>query len=331
MKFYFYIVAVSGALSGSLNAFSQQNARDGRTSAESVTAKITGAPNDRSIRFNKDTVCLRFSVYQHYPFIETIINGIKGKLMFDTGSGFGLTVNDVAIPLKNGKTTGHGFTGSGQSFDTHEYDTVQTVKLGDGLTITNGGPVAGFDISFMNVITTDILGMIGYKFFEGYLFKLDYKQGFITFYKNSAQRQKTKDFLKGEKVIGVIHFEHRKLVNIPILSVVSESDTLAVAFDTGQLGTLYLTDELKKQWLDKGHLILANDGSPLARLKSMTLPGGLRITPGDVHSFPPKNAAAHNQSIGITETNSLVLGYSFLSQYKTVWDYDQRKIYLLEK
>ena len=318
-------------LSGSLNAFSQSTVKDQDLPGGVETMKVARSSADRSIHLSGDTISMHFTVYQHYPFIETTINGVKGKLMFDTGSGFDLTINDAVIPLKNGKTTGRGFTGSGQSFETHMYDTVQTVELARRLTITNGGPITGFDISFMNVITSDILGMIGYKFFEGYLFKLDYKQGLITFYKNSAERQKTKDFLKGEKVIGVINFEHRKLVNIPIMPLISGSDTLAVAFDTGQLGTLFLSDDVKKHWVDKGDLILSNDGGVQVNLKSLTLPGGLKTAPGPVLLFPPKNAADHNKAIGITETNSLTLGYGFLSQYKTVWDYEERKIYLLQK
>ena len=312
MKLFFCIIITTAMLSGSLNASSQ-------------------SISDRSIHLTGDTVSMHFVVHQHYPFIETNINGVKGLLMFDTGSGFGLTLNDAIIPLKNGKTIGRGFTGSGQSFDTHMYDTVQTVSIGGRLSVANGGPIIGFDINFMSSITSNILGMIGYQFFEGYIFKLDYKHGLITFYKNTSERRITKDFIKEEKVIGEIRFEQRKLVNIPVVPLISKSDTLAVLFDTGQLGTLYLNDDLKKIWVDNGTLILPGDGSEKVNVKSLVLPGGLKTAPGNVLFSSQQNATAHNQSIGVTEANSIALGYGFLSQYKTVWDYQARIIYLLER
>jgi hypothetical protein len=249
--------------------------------------------------------------------------------MFDTGSGTSLDLNDETIPLKNGTIVGRSFVGSGQSFDTKLYDTVQQITFDHSLVFKNAGPVNGHEFNFMKSITSDITGLVGYKFFEHYLFKLDYKNGKIDFYKNTPVRQKSHDFLKGETVLGMINFNSRKLINHPVVPMIVDTDTLAVTFDTGQLGSLYLTDRAKKNWVDKGRLVIANQGDVMVKLNSFELPAGIKITPGDILLFPTRNALAANREIGISEPNTLTLGYGFLSRYKTVWDFDNRLLYLL--
>ena len=46
-----------------------------------------------------------------------------------------------------------------------------------------------------------------------------------------------------------------------------------------------------------------------------------------VHTTPSPAGAP----IGINETDWLVLGYAALHQFKTVWDYERRLLYLLER
>lgn len=36
------------------------------------------------------------------------------------------------------------------------------------------------------------------------------------------------------------------------------------------------------------------------------------------------------EPLGITEKNEITFGYAFLSKYKTIWDFDEKKIYLLK-
>jgi len=302
--------------------------------AQPLTNK-NSTPEDRAIRLNGDTVSLRFTVYKYFPFLDATINGVKGKLLFDTGAGKAFEFDDRLVPVENGKVTGGGFVGSGQKFEVSQYDTIRYLSLDNGrLSFVNAGPIGGHDFSYMNTITSDILGLVGYDFFKGYLFKLDYSTGMITFYKHTTERLQNKDFLKNEKVIAILDFETRKLPNHPVIRMISQKDTLAITFDTGQLGSLALTDELKKKWTNKGSIIsqgVDEDGDELVEVRSFELPG--LVDPVTFKTFlnSAELDSPVNKAIGISEPNTLTFGYSFLTQYKTVWDYENRKIYLLEQ
>lgn len=285
---------------------------------------------DRGIHLSGDTISLHFTVYKYFPFITADINGVKGKLLFDTGAGMDLELDDKVLDLKNGKPKGRGFVGSGQAFSVNSYDTISHISLDNGrLTYADAGPVGGHDFSYMNKITPDILGLIGYNFFKGYLFKLDYKASLITFYKNTPQRSANKDFLANEKLVAVLDFETRKLINHPVIRRISGNDTLAIAFDTGQLGSLALSPDMKKDWSDKGKLITKGEDR-IAEIRSFQLPGLADPLSFKTILYSQQAASGANKAIGITEQNTIDLGYSFLTQYKTIWDFDNKKIYLLK-
>jgi hypothetical protein len=300
-------------------------------SEDNRDAKAISSPEDRGFHLSGDTIRIRFSVYKYFPFIEATVNGVKGKLMFDTGAGSGLELDDRVLQLGNGKIIGQGFVGSGQKFEQSRYDTIGQISLDNGrLKFVNAGPITGHDFSYMRSITTDILGLVGYNFFKGYLFKLDYKAGVITFYKSTNARTQSRDFLKNERSIAVLDFETRRLPNHPVIKKVTTADTLAISFDTGQLGTLSLSDQVKKNWLESRELV-THDDDEVAELRSFWLPSMDAPLTLKTHLYSLQAASGANNAIGITETNSLTLGYSFLNQYKTVWDFGSKKIYVLKR
>lgn len=279
----------------------------------------------RPIRLNGDTIHLHFTVIEYFPLVNAEVNGIKGKVMFDTGNEKAFSFNDHLVKQGGGVKIGAGFAGSGQSYDVYRYDTIQQVQIGDMLKYENNGPVNGYNQSFLEVLAPDFLGFLGHDFFKGYLFKMDYKKGVITFYKSTSGR---KDFLKGEKVIGVLDFTTRKLPNHPVVRVKVGGVDMIGLFDTGQLGDIYLSDSLQKVLMDK-QVIVPGAGPSLVSLNSIELAGGVSVALDQVYNSPANNAQGFKQAMGITEENILSIGYSFLKQYKTVWDYEAGKIYLL--
>ena len=72
-----------------------------------------------------------------------------------------------------------------------------------------------------------------------------------------------------------------------------------------------------------------DDGNALYRVKDLEAYPGVHVSlPGltvrHVGSIPDKG-------IGITEPAAIYLGYEFLSQFKTVWDWPNHTIYLLQR
>ncbi|MGI4730943.1 MAG: hypothetical protein ACRYFW_04240 [Janthinobacterium lividum] len=65
------------------------------------------------------------------------MNGVRGKLMLDTGARDGLVLNDHLIPLPNARVIGTNFFGSGQTFVQRLNDRIASVYLPGGLRFTN--------------------------------------------------------------------------------------------------------------------------------------------------------------------------------------------------
>lgn len=249
--------------------------------------------------------------------------------MFDTGNEEALSFNDHLVNQTGGIKIGSGFSGSGQKYDVNKYDTIQEVQIGDKLRYTNSGPVNGNKMEFLEKVTPDFLGFIGHNFFQGYLFKIDYKAGLITFYKSTPKRRKKKDFLSSEKVIAILDFTTAKLPNHPIIRTKVGGVDITGLFDTGQLGAIYLSDSLRKVFTDNKVIIPSNQ-PPIASLEGLEVANGVTISLDQLYNFPSKQAQGFKSAIGVTDENILSLGYSFLKQYKTVWDYEEHKLYLLK-
>ncbi|GAA4329317.1 hypothetical protein GCM10023149_33950 [Mucilaginibacter gynuensis] len=173
---------------------------------------IDGAKIQDQFGLTGDSISLPISIINTYPFISGEINGVKGKLMFDTGNQNALDINNNIIPLSFQKEVGNGQVASGQKFKKYINDTIEEVKLVNGLRFQNLKRIPSANYDFLqNNITPDCIGYIGHDFFKGYLFKLDYTKRQITFYKNTSERESSKDFLVGEKVLAVLQFETRRL------------------------------------------------------------------------------------------------------------------------
>src|SRR5476651_974455 len=163
-----------------------------------------------------DSIVFSITLVNAFPFISGEVNGIKGKFMFDTGNGSAIEINDNMVVLPKKKKSGSGIVGSGQSFSVNINDTVAEVKFANGYTYRDLLHIKSANYDFLQGITPDCIGYIGYNFFKGYLFKLDYLRRRITFYKNTEQRKSSKDFLAGEKVLAIINFKTRRLPNHPL-------------------------------------------------------------------------------------------------------------------
>ncbi|PAW92298.1 hypothetical protein CKK33_01835 [Mucilaginibacter sp. MD40] len=279
-----------------------------------------------------DTIVLPITLIDAFPFITGEVNGVKGKFMFDTGNQRAISINDHVIDLPKKRLAGKGIVGSGQTFNNSINDTIRQVKLGDEIVYDHLLNIKSGNYSYLEGITPDVIGYVGYDYFKGYIFKLDYIKRKVTFYKNTIERNSLKDFLAGEHVLAVIPFFTRKLPNHPMVKVKIKDVELLGAFDTGQYGLLQLTVADQKE-LQAKKAVLAigadRDNTPLLNVRNINIAGVFMTDLKGVESATLGDTGTVRKALEITEKNLINIGYRFLTSYKTVWDYDNKKIYVL--
>ena len=143
-------------------------------------------------RFTAERVTLPLTVVNEFLFVPAAINGVDGKMMFDTGTGDALALNDhLLTQLGPGKALGKAKVGSGQGYTMTLRDCIQRVKIGEQ-NVVEAPAVESEDLGFIEKdITPDFLGFIGYGAYPGYAFKLDYVLRRLTLMK-SVKGFKTK-------------------------------------------------------------------------------------------------------------------------------------------
>lgn len=273
------------------------------------------------VRLTGDVVTLPIVMVREYPFIEASIAGVDGKLMLDTGYQGALVVNDHRVPLTGGRTVGSGFFGSGQTFEVRLIPEVRDVRIG-GLAYPRVTDVRTQDARLLENITPDFIGWFGYEAFGTHAFKLDYRALQATFYAEGG------DYLTGERVVAELPFEIRRLPNMPLMTGDLGDMPFVVSWDTGQYGALYTTEAGKARLLRDGRLTPSATEPDAFDIHGLEINGhALPVIPAVEVRTEPSPASG---PIGITEADHVTLGYGLLQQFKTVWDFPQQKIVLLE-
>lgn len=284
-------------------------------------------------RLTGDSISFPLTMVNAFPFISGEVNGIKGKFMFDTGKQGALEINNNMVPLSSQKQSGDGFVASGQQFKVYTNDNIGEVLLINGLHFQNLKQIESANLDFLQNITPDCIGYIGFDFFKGYLFKLDYTKRKLTFYKNTPARESSIDFLNGEKVLAILDFEIRNLPNIPMLKVKINNVEILGLFDTGgNYGLLGITDKDAEKLIKEKKLInYGKDGyyTDLFSLNNVKMNDQLTTDFIAIDTYEGDFSLVR-KAIGITEDNFLLIANRFLAKYKTVWDYEHQKIYVLE-
>ncbi|WP_133177626.1 hypothetical protein [Chitinophaga parva] len=284
-------------------------------------------------RLHGDSIVFPLTLVNAYPFVSVEVNGVQGKFMFDTGLNSDLEINDNAVDLPGKKAVKTGQVGSGQSFMLNINDTIAQVRFKNGLTYQHLRHITSANFDFLQRnITPDCIGYIGHHFFDGYIFKLDYLKRKLTFYKATDQRKTVKDFLNGEKVLAILHFETRRLPNHPMVRVRIGNVDLLGSFDTGQYGLIQLDSEAAKT-LEASSLLIqdGNDSNddPIVNVNDIVLDGNFQTSLKGIYPFTYEQTAPFRKGMQIREASYICFGYRFFEQYKTVWDYEEKKIYVL--
>lgn len=274
------------------------------------------------VRLVGKTVTLPLVMVREFPFIEGEIAGIKGKFMLDTGMREALVINDHRVPIAGGSKIGTGHFGSGQSFEVRLHEAVQNVRIGDiyypGVT-----SVRSQDARMLEKITPDFLGWVGFGYFSGYAMKLDYDRLIATFYQEGSDR-----FLANETLVATLPFETRNLPNIPLLQARIGDLNAIVSLDTGMYGSLNISQKKRQNLLEDGHLKPTRDPDAFD-LTGVRLADRIDVEATAIEVEEGPSASA--KPVGVTEDTELELGFVFLKNYKTVWDYPRKRLYLLAR
>lgn len=278
-------------------------------------------------RLKADEISIPFVMVREFPFVEAEIDGVKGKLMLDTGASEALGLNHNPLKLEEGRGMGQGRFGSGQSFERVLRPGVDNVRLAGGLSYDRVSSFISQDAKLLEGITPDFLGWIGYRFWDGYAVKMDYVASRATFYRGGPDA-----FLKGETVLAALPFQLAKLPNHPVMTSRIGGVEFVTLFDTGQYGGLYTDAATMKRLVDAAAVRPVSGEEEPAADVTMRFAEGPEVVLPKLWTYPTERAAPFAKPIGVDAApNILSLGYALLKQYKTVWDYPNRTFYLLKK
>ncbi|MYN01154.1 hypothetical protein GTP41_03480 [Pseudoduganella sp. DS3] len=296
----------------------------GLSFAVATYAAEKGTPSSRAreIRLSGDQVTLPIVMVREFPFIEGSVSGVEGKFMLDTAAEDALSLNSHRIPIANLETVGTGVFGSGQSFTSKLAPVVKDIRIAS-LHYTAATRVTAQNAVQLEGITPDFLGWFGFHAWDGYTMKLDYRKLQAIFYRKTPAA----DYLAGERLIAELPFDVRRRPNIPVMPAKLGGVDITAAFDTGAYGYLYVGKETKEK-LVALKILKQNDGEDDFAVTGLSL-GGVPVP--DIKSIRVATASfPASRPTGLPSENLLWIGHGFLREYKTVWDYQGKKIYLLD-
>ncbi len=272
-------------------------------------------------------IVLPFHLIDGYIMIDGKVNGKKGKFMFDTGTPFGLFLNNHYIDLQKTELTSSGNAGSGQILDVY-LDSVGEIKIGKQVTYEKLHNIPHSDFSFIEQgIVQDFLGFIGYDFVKNYEFIIDYDYQIITLYKLDNTGNVLEPYPLINPVVATIQFTTPDQKQIPITEVKLGDITLMGSFDTGNQGHLKLNDSITQHLIQQRTLVQGNQGSWYGQDSDIN----------NIYNINQLNYAltplipVKNYKLTASAENHFEFGYQFLKNYITVWNFQKATITLLQK
>lgn len=275
----------------------------------------------------KSNFILPFHLVNGFILIEGQVVGQKGKFMFDTGTPFSFFLNNNFLSLEKNVYFGEGKTGSGQALTLYIQDSIKHVQLSNQIKFEQLNTIPHADFSFLEKgLVADYLGFIGHGFNKNYLFVIDYDTQNISFHPVQQDSKTFDDNFDKDSIIVTLHFTSKEDGRMPEVEFSMGDEKITGKFDTGSQGWLKLTERMKAQLEDAGYLSIDKMDylyGTYEPYQSCTLKG-LRY--GN-QAF----ADIHNLKLEISENNEIGLGYQFLKQYVTAWNYADKTILLLKK
>jgi len=248
-----------------------------------------------------------FHLVDGFIMLEGVVNGESGFYMLDTGSPFALFLNNHLLTLGPSQQIASGSAGSGQRVVVLAHENVDSLTLWGDVRFRDVGWAQSADFGFIEQgIVPQYLGFIGHGILKNFEFTIDYDRSTLFLSRLDPDGNALVSRVPPEDVHATLTFAcrdcDRQYDQIPFRF---GDIPLTLGIDTGNSGgQLTLTARTKEALEDSGHLTAQGDSYILEGLEYAEVSfsvDGLRVMVG--------------------ETDGGTLGYSFLRQFKTVWNY----------
>ncbi|NHQ88098.1 hypothetical protein HA050_18485 [Iodobacter sp. HSC-16F04] len=292
-----------------------------------VSAAETASPATTPLLADKANFTLPFYLFNGHILIDGAVNGRQGKLMFDTGTEFPFFLNNHYLPLAKDLKIGEGRAASGQKMVLYKQQSpIKTIDLAGQIQLNNLTAVLHTDWSFIEqAYTPFFLGSIGHGFNRQYLFVIDYEAQTIAFHAFNQSKTQPASVIDPARVAATLEFTPTGVDGkMPEVVLRIGNKTIKASFDTGNLGSLELTEAMKNELTAGGELIL----TPRTYTCGQREPH-VSASLNGLNYGPQALQDARNLTFKIGKTNQLGLGYHFLKNYISVWDYQNSRLTLL--
>lgn len=271
---------------------------------------------------------LPFHLFNGHILIDGAVNGRAGKFLFDTGTEFPFFLNNHFLSLSKDQYVGRGQAASGQEMVLYRQETpVLALEIADQVRFENLPTQMHTDWGFLAQAYSmpSFLGSIGHGFNQNYIFVIDYDAQTIVFHAQCEDESILARVIDPARVLAAFKFTPTGVDGkMPEVELHIGNEVISAFFDTGSQGSLELTETTKNSLEKRGflsHLFSeyaygAHEPNTRATLK------GLRYGPDLLHD-------ARNLSFKTGTKNRLGLGFHFMKNYVTVWDYKRQILTLL--
>lgn len=281
--------------------------------------------DDYNLEINK--IELPFHLIDGFIMVDGEVNEKKGKFLFDTGTPFGLLLNNHFLDLQKKELIASGNANSGQNLDIY-VDSAHKIKIGTQVNYAQLQTVPNSDFSFIEKgIEHDFLGFIGFDFIKNYEFIIDYDYQIITLYKLDKNGSAVCPYTLTNTEIVKLPFTTTKQKQIPIVAINIGQISIKTRFDTGNQGSINLNNSTLNQLLQQEIIHKGNEGSRYGETQDNSETYTInQLSYGLTSLLPVKNFYFTESS-----ENDLGFGYQFLKNYLTIWNFQKKIITLLQK
>jgi len=268
-----------------------------------------------------------FSLNGHM-LIDGAVDGKQGKFLFDTGTEFAFFLNNNYLKLGKEQFIARGHAASGQELVLYRQRApLSSIEIGK---VVRFDAVRGFTHTDWGFLEKGygipaFLGSVGHGFNRNYVFVIDYDMQSITFYPYDEHGQVPSMVIDPEKVVARFEFRPAGVDGkIPEIVIYVGDEPITAFFDTGNLGSLELTESMQTVLAQKVLLKLTPSEYSYGAYESV-----MRAEINGLRHEGVKFASIRNLIFTSGVKNRIGLGYQFLKNHITVWDYQNRTLTLL--
>lgn len=291
-----------------------------------LTAALASTPPLCMANETKGCASLPFHLVDGFIVLDGEVQGQVGKFIFDTGTPFPVFLNNHVVRMRKDVLVGKGHAASGQALTLYRQKKAPgPVAFAGQVELPSATQAIHTNFAFIETgIVPGFLGFIGHGWNKAYVFTIDYDLQTISIDpQNKVSEQAPCPVRPGHLVAAMPFRSSKEDGRIPEVEMHIGDVPIKAAFDTGNQGTLSLTKETQERLIRAGHLRTENSRAHYGAYENHTQASltGLRYQ-GLV--LPDQRMIR----LTTADHDELGLGYQFLKQFITVWDFQRQIIEL---